>query len=149
MDRLQIIKNFLIINVTLSGEGCCEGQARAVKLGEGFRGFCIYMSTFDDREKGFEAKFVHDQDFEFKAANRRNRLVGLWAGEKMGLTGASLEDYAKAVVRADFEQPGEEDVIRKVLGDLKASKLNISESEVRTKLAELHAQAREQLKSQG
>jgi hypothetical protein len=107
------------------------------------------MSTFEDREKGFEARFAHDQDFEFKAASRRNRLMGLWAGEKMGLTGASLDDYAKAVVRADFEQPGEDDVIRKVLGDLKASKLSISESEVRTKLAELHAQARESLRSEG
>ncbi|MEM9965259.1 MAG: DUF1476 domain-containing protein [Asticcacaulis sp.] len=106
------------------------------------------MTTFDDRSKGFEAQFAHSAELEFKAVSRRNRLVGLWAGEKMGLTGDSLENYAKAVVRADFEQPGEEDVIRKVLGDLKASNLTVSESEVRTKVAEYLAQAREALKGE-
>ncbi|GGZ42548.1 MULTISPECIES: DUF1476 domain-containing protein [Asticcacaulis] len=106
------------------------------------------MTTFEDRSKGFENQFAHSEELEFKAAARRNRMVGLWAGEKMGLTGQILEDYAKAVVRADFEQPGEEDVIRKVLGDLKASNLSVSESEVRTRVAEYHAQAREALKGE-
>lgn len=69
------------------------------------------MTTFDDREKGFEAKYALDQDQEFKAVARRNRLLGLWAAEKMGLSPESAEEYAKAVVRADFEQPGEEDVL--------------------------------------
>lgn len=106
------------------------------------------MSTFDDRSKGFEAQFAHSEEVEFKAVSRRNRMVGIWAGEKMGLTGESLENYAKAVVRADFEQPGEEDVIRKVLGDLVASNIPVKESEVRTKVAEYLAQAREALKGE-
>lgn len=107
------------------------------------------MTNFDDRAKAAEANFVHSEDLEFKAGARRNRMFGLWAGEKMGLTEESLDNYAKAVVRADFEQPGEEDVIRKVLGDLMASNINIRESEVRTKAAELLAQAREALKAEG
>ncbi len=85
--------------------------------------------------------------FEYKAAEQRNRMIGLWAAEKMGLAGPASESYAGAVVRATGDQPSEEDVIRKVLGDLKASNLNVRESEVRTKAAELLAQARESLKS--
>jgi hypothetical protein len=107
------------------------------------------MSNLDDRAQGYESQFVHHEELEFRANARRNRVLGLWAGEKMGLTGDSLENYAKAVVRADFEQPGEEDVIRKVLGDLTASNLNVRESEVRTKAAEFLAQAREALKAEG
>ncbi|WP_298330249.1 DUF1476 domain-containing protein, partial [Asticcacaulis sp.] len=103
------------------------------------------MTTFDDRSKGFEAQFAHNEEFEFKAVARRNRMIGLWAGEKMGLSGDNLENYAKAVVRADFEQPGEEDVIRKVLGDLTASNIPVRETEVRTKVVEFLAQAREAL----
>lgn len=106
------------------------------------------MSNLDDRAKGFESQFVHTEELEFKAGARRNRMIGLWAGEKMGLSGDSLENYAKAVVRADFEQPGEEDVIRKILGDLTASNIAVKESEVRTKAAEFLAQAREALKAE-
>ncbi|ADU14702.1 MULTISPECIES: DUF1476 domain-containing protein [Asticcacaulis] len=106
------------------------------------------MTTFDDRSKGFEAQFAHNEEFEFKAVARRNRMIGLWAGEKMGLSGDNLENYAKAVVRADFEQPGEEDVIRKVLGDLTASNIPVRETEVRTKVVEFLAQAREALKNE-
>ncbi|KAK0329152.1 hypothetical protein LTR94_037929, partial [Friedmanniomyces endolithicus] len=71
------------------------------------------MTTFDDREKAFEAKFVLDQEQEFKAAARRNKMLGLWAADKMGLSPESADQYAAAVVRADFEQPGDEDVFRK------------------------------------
>ena len=105
------------------------------------------MTTFDDREKGFEAKYALDQDQEFKAVARRNRLLGLWAAEKMGLSPESGEEYARAVVRADFEQPGDEDVFRKVAGDLKASGLSVSEGEIRSKIDELASIAREQIRA--
>lgn len=105
------------------------------------------MTTFDDREKGFEGKFALDQAQEFKAVARRNKLLGLWAAEKMGLSPESAEDYAKAVVRADFEQPGEEDVFRKIAGDFKGSGLNVSEGEIRSKMDELAATARDQVRA--
>lgn len=100
------------------------------------------MSTFDDRASGQEAKYVSDSALEFKATMRRNRMLGLWAGEKMGLEGDNLDSYAKAVVRSDLELPGDEDVIRKVSEDLKASNIEVRESEIYTKLAEFLAQAR-------
>jgi len=103
------------------------------------------MTTFDEREKGFERKFALDAEQEFKATARRNRLLGEWAAEKMGL--ASSEDYARAVVKSDFEQPGDDDVLRKVFGDLKGSGLEVSEGEVRMKMDELMAQAREQMRT--
>jgi hypothetical protein len=85
--------------------------------------------------------------FEFQAAAARNRMMALWGAEKMGLTGKTAENYATAVVRASGDQPSEEDVIRKVLGDLTASNIAVREAEVRTKAAEFLAQAREALKS--
>ena len=103
------------------------------------------MTTFDDREQGFERKFVLDQDLEFKMTARRNRLLGEWAAGLMGL--ATVEEYARAVVKSDFEQPGDEDVLRKVSGDLKGAGVAVSESEVRMKMDELLAQAREQIKT--
>lgn len=105
------------------------------------------MTTFDDRERGYEAKFAHEQDVEFKAHARRNRLLGIWAAELMGLQKQHLEDYAKAVVKSDFEQPGDEDVLRKVFEDLKGAGASITERDVRLKMDELMAQAREQIKS--
>jgi hypothetical protein len=105
------------------------------------------MTTFDDRERGFEAKFALDEEQEFRAIARRNKLLGLWAAEKMGLSPESAEDYAKAVVRADFEQPGEEDVFRKIAGDFKASGLTVSEGELRSKMDELASIARDQIRS--
>jgi hypothetical protein len=105
------------------------------------------MTTFDDREQGFEAKFVHDQDVEFRAHARRNRLLGLWAAELMGLQKQHLEDYAKAVVKSDFENPGDEDVLRKVFEDLKGAGVSVSEKDVRLKMDELMALAREQIRS--
>lgn len=105
------------------------------------------MSTFDDREKGFEAKYALDQDQEFRAGARRNKLLGLWAGGLMGLQGDNLDSYAKAVVKSDFELPGDEDVLRKVADDLKGSGLSTGEGEIRRKMDELMAQAREQVKA--
>jgi hypothetical protein len=105
------------------------------------------MTTFDERELGFEAKFAHDQDAEFKALARRNRLLGVWAGELMGLQGSHLEDYGRAVVKSEVDQPGEEDVLRKVFEDLKGSGCAVTEGDVRLKMAELMALAREQIKA--
>jgi hypothetical protein len=105
------------------------------------------MTTFNDREQGFEKKFALDQEQEFKANARRNRALGEWAAGLMGLEGQHLADYAKAVVKSDFELPGDEDVLRKVFEDLKGSGVQITEGEVRMKMAELLAQARESVKS--
>ena len=105
------------------------------------------MTTFDKREQGFESKFALDQEQEFKAIARRNRLLGEWAADKMGLAGDSRADYARAVVKSDFEQPGEEDVFRKVMQDLEGSGLGVRESEVRSKMDELMAVARDQIKN--
>jgi hypothetical protein len=103
------------------------------------------MTTFDEREKGFERKFANEQELEFRATARRNRLLGEWAAGLMGLENA--HDYAQAVVKSDFEQPGDEDVLRKVSKDLTGSGLSVSEGEVRAKMDELLAVAREQVKS--
>jgi hypothetical protein len=103
------------------------------------------MSTFDDREKGFEKKFALDAEQDFKAAARRNRLLGEWAAGLMGLE--STEEYVRAVVKSDFEQPGDDDVLRKVFEDLKGSGVEMRESDVRMKMDELLAQAREQIKT--
>ena len=105
------------------------------------------MTTFEDREQAYEAKFAIDQEQEFKAIARRNKLLGLWAAEKMELSAESAEQYAAAVVRADFEQPGEEDVFRKITGDFKGAGLNVSEGEVRSKMDELAAAAREKIRA--
>lgn len=105
------------------------------------------MTTFDDREQAFEAKFALDQEQEFRAIARRNKQLGLWAAEKMGLSPESAEDYAAAVVRADFEQPGDEDVFRKVAGDFKGSGISVSESEIRSKMDELASLARDQVRA--
>ena len=107
------------------------------------------MSSFDDREKGFERKFVRDSELEFKAMARRNKLLGLWAAEKMGLKGADAEAYAKEVVQSDFEEAGDEDVLRKVMGDLKAKGVPQSEHQVRRDMDALLATAREQVQKQG
>lgn len=105
------------------------------------------MTTFDDREKAFEAKYALDQDQEFKAVARRNRLLGLWAAEKMGLSAESGEEYAKAVVRADFEQPGDDDVFRKLDQDFRGAGLQVSEGEIRSKMDELGSIARDQIRA--
>jgi hypothetical protein len=104
------------------------------------------MTTFDDRERGFEKRFALDQEQEFKASARRNRALGEWAAGLMGLTDKHIAEYAQAVVKSDLEQPGEEDVLRKVFEDLKGSGVTITEGEVRMKMAELLAQARESVR---
>ena len=105
------------------------------------------MTSFDDREKGFERKFALDQEQDFKAHARRNRALGHWAAGLMGLEAPHVDEYAKAVVKSDFELPGDEDVFRKVFEDLKGSGVTVSESEVRMKMAETLAQARESVRS--
>lgn len=104
------------------------------------------MTTFDDRERGFEKRFALDQEQEFQAAARRNRALGEWAAGLMGLEGAHIAEYAHAVQRSDLEQPGEDDALRKVFEDLKGAGVTISEGEVRMKMAELLAQARESVR---
>lgn len=103
------------------------------------------MSSFDDRERAFETKFARDEEMAFRVTARRNRLVGQWAAAKMGLTPEETDAYAKAVVQADFEETGDDDVIRKLVGDLTAASIEISEAEVRRALEEATVDARRQL----
>ena len=101
------------------------------------------MTTFDDRERGFEKRFALDQDQEFKAQARRNRALGEWAAGLMGLTDKHVAEYAQVIVKSEVDQPDDDDVLRKVFEDLKGAGVSISEGEVRMKMAELMAQARE------
>ena len=107
------------------------------------------MAQFDDREKAHEAKFARDGELRFKAEARRNKLLGLWAAEHMGLSDQHAKDYAAEVVASDFAEAGEEDVFRKVSGDLKAKGASVSDDMIRKKMAELVAVAREQVLSEG
>ncbi len=100
---------------------------------------------FNDREKGFEAKYQHDQETQFKITARRDKLLGLWAAEQMGLGGADADAYAKEVVVADFEETGDDDVLRKVLGDLTDKGVTIDERAVRKEMDALMATARDQI----
>lgn len=106
------------------------------------------MTVFDDRERGEERRFAMDEETAFRVAARRNRLLGHWAAELMGLTPEETDAYAKAVVQADFEEAGDEDVIRKVLGDLTQAGCEIDEAAVRTALDEKSVEARRQLMSE-
>jgi len=103
------------------------------------------MTTFDDREKAHEAKFVRDEEMVFRVTARRNRLLGQWAASRMGLTPEETDSYAKSVVQADFEEVGDEDVIRKLLGDLTAAQVETSDEEIRKALSDLTVEARRQL----
>ena len=100
---------------------------------------------FDEREKGFEAKYKHDQETRFKVTARRNRLLGQWAAQQMGLAGADADAYAKEVVAADFEQPGDADVVRKVMDDLTAKGVSLTEQALRKQMDRLLATARDQI----
>jgi hypothetical protein len=102
------------------------------------------MTQFDDRERAFEAKFAHDQELQFKVIARRNRLLGEWAADRMGLTPEERDAYAKAVVQADFEEVGDEDVIRKITGDLTAAMVEVSDAEIRAALDAKTVEARRQ-----
>ena len=99
------------------------------------------MTTFDDREKGFENKFAHDQDLKFRAEARRNKALAEWAGTKMGLIGPGLEDYVKAVRKADLQETGDHDVFGKVKADLAAKGVTVADADIRKVMAEALAQA--------
>ncbi len=103
--------------------------------------------TMDNREKGFESKFAHDEETLFKANARRAKLVGLWAAEKMGLTGDAAAAYAKTVVTADLEEAGEQDLFRKIRADFDAKKVTQSDHQIRRQMDELLAVALEQIKA--
>jgi len=103
--------------------------------------------AFSDREKGFEAKFKNDADFIFKAESRRNRLLGEWLADQFGIEGDAKKKYAKDVVIADLDEPGIDDVVGKVMADIKENSSTISEADVRAKIVELDAVAIDQLKS--
>jgi hypothetical protein len=105
------------------------------------------MSTFDKREEGFEKKFALDEEQKFKALARRNKLLGMWAAEQLGITGDAANAYAREVVAADFEEAGDGDVVRKVLADFSDKGLPITETKLRTKMDELMAQAAAQVKA--
>jgi hypothetical protein len=103
------------------------------------------MTSFDDRERAFETNFAREEEMAFRISARRNRLVGTWAAGLMGLTPEETDAYAKAVVQADFEEAGDEDVVRKLLGDLLSAKVDADEGRVRSALADATVEARRQL----
>ena len=103
------------------------------------------MTTFDAREKAFENKFKRDQELQFKVKARRNKLLGQWAASKAGLTGEAADKYAKDVVAADFEKPGDDDVVQKVVKDLSAKGTKVSEADVRREMGRLEAEAKRQI----
>ena len=103
------------------------------------------INTFKDREKGFEAKFQLDQETEFKIIARRNKLLGLWLGEKLGVKDSEIENFAASVVASDLEEPGDEDVIRKCMADIKERGANISSDDIRIKITEFAEEANKQI----
>jgi hypothetical protein len=105
------------------------------------------MTTFDKREEGFEKKFAHDEELKFKAEARRNRLLGLWAAEKQGMSGDAANAYAKTVVATEFEAAGHAGVVAKVTADLAAKGVAITEAQVHARMDELMAQAIAQVKA--
>ena len=106
------------------------------------------MDSFERRKDGFERKFAHDEELRFKATARRNKLLGLWAAEKLGLAGAEAEAYAKDVVRADFEAPGDDDVVAKIRRDFDAKNVDQSDHQIRRTLEEFLTKAVEQIQSE-
>jgi len=107
------------------------------------------MTTFDKREEAFEKKFVIDEELRFKAVARRNRMLGLWAAQILGLSGAQAEAYAKEVVMADFEEPGDHDVFRKIRTDFDAQGIAQSDHQIRRTMDELMAKAVAEIKASG
>lgn len=103
------------------------------------------MTTFDDRERAFESKFAHDEEMSFRIVARRNRLLGEWAARLMGLNEAESDAYCKEVIRAEFEEAGDEDVIRKLLGDLTAAGVDMDDARIRDAVAHKEVDARRQL----
>jgi hypothetical protein len=107
------------------------------------------MTTFDKREEGFEKKFAHDEELQFKANARRNKLLGLWSAEKLGLTGAQADAYAKEVVMADFEEAGDHDIFRKIRKDFDDKKVALPDLDIRRAMDELMVQAVAMIKKSG
>ena len=108
------------------------------------------MTTFDDRERAFESQYARDQEMQFKIVARRNRLLGHWAAKKMGLNEAEADAYARDVIRADFEEAGDDDVIRKLLGDLTSAGVEVDEAAIRQALEHKTVEARRQfIEAQG
>ena len=107
------------------------------------------MTTFDKREEGFEKKFAHDEELRFKANARRNKLLGLWAAEKLGVSGDAANVYAKEVVMADFEESGEEDVFKKVRKDFDAEGIVQSDQDIRRAMVDLMEKAIAEIKASG
>jgi len=105
------------------------------------------MTTFDKREEAFEKKYALDEEQRFKAEARRNKLLGLWVAEKLGKSGDAAAAYAKEVIAAEFEGAGDADVVRKVMGDLSAKGISVSEQEIRARMSELMAVAVAQVKA--
>ena len=105
------------------------------------------MTTFEERQKGFERKFALDEELKFKATARRNRLLGLWAAGEMGIAGDAAQAYAREVVKADLAEPGEEDVFRKIRADFDATGVGQSDHQIRRTMDELLAQAIEQVRN--
>jgi len=105
------------------------------------------MSSFKDREKAYESKFAHDQELKFKATARRNKLLGEWAAEQMGLSGDDAKTYVAEVIRADLEEPGEEDVFRKIWADFQDRNVEQSEHQVRRQLQDLMDEAIRQVEA--
>jgi len=103
------------------------------------------MTTFDDRQRAFEDKFKHDQDLQFRVINRRNKLLGLWAASELGKSGEAADAYAKEVVMSDFEAPGDDDVVAKLLKDFQGAGVQLSEHRIRKHLDELQAVAKDQI----
>ena len=106
------------------------------------------MSQFDDREKAAENKYSHDKELEFKATARRNKLLGIWAAGLMGLDGEAVDAYARTVIEADFEEAGDDDVYRKIKGDLDDANVEQSEHQIRKQMEELFATALDQVRSE-
>ena len=106
------------------------------------------MNTFDKRQEGFEKKFAHDAELEFKASARRNKLLGLWAAEKMGLSDEEAKGYAKEVIKSDFEEAGDDDVFRKIRGDFDAKNIEQSDHQIRRTMDELMATAIDQIQNE-
>ncbi|NKB50353.1 MAG: DUF1476 family protein [Alphaproteobacteria bacterium] len=107
------------------------------------------MADFNEREKAFEAKFKLDEELRFKATARRNRLLGVWAAEKMGLNESEADAYAKEVIKSDFEAPGDDDVLQKVLGDLQGKSIETSARDLRKHMDELMEVAVSQVQNEG
>ena len=105
------------------------------------------MTTFEDRERDFEKRFQHDEELRFKANARRNKMLGLWAADKLGLSGAEAEAYAKEVVMSDFEEPGDDDVLRKVSSDFEAKGISIDAAKVRHEMERLMPIAKQEIMS--